>query len=64
MGKAKIYCEVTCSHCGNLAYMSGYYNNSKTISKLKASVNDWIWDKENCGNLCPDCQKELNKTAG
>ena len=57
--RAKIYCEATCCHCGGLAYKSTYYKNASTISKLKEATKDWIWDEELCGNLCPECQKEL-----
>lgn len=51
-----------CCHCGGLAYKSRYYKNASTISELKESVKDWIWDEKLCGNLCPECQKELNRT--
>ena len=62
MARAKVYCEVTCYHCGGLAYESGYYRNPLTISKLKEGVKDWIWDDEMGGNLCPCCQKCLKTT--
>ena len=57
--KARIYCEVTCCICGGLAYKSTYYKNSSTISELKEATKDWIWDDKLHGNLCPECQKEL-----
>lgn len=57
--KAKIYCEVTCCNCGGFASKSRYYKNSETIARLKESTKDWVWDENLCGNLCPDCQKEL-----
>lgn len=60
--KARIYCEVMCCNCGGLAYKSTYYKNTSTISELKESVKDWIWDDKLHGNLCPECQKELNRT--
>lgn len=58
--KAQIYCEVTCCHCGGLAGESQYYKNQNTIRRLKEDTKDWIYLKELLGNLCPDCQKELN----
>lgn len=60
--RARIYCEAMCCHCGVLAYKSTYYKNTSTISQLKESVKDWIWDEELCGNLCPECQKELKRS--
>ena len=59
--RAKIYCEVTCCNCGGLAFGSGYYKNTATISALKDNVKNWIWDDKLCGNLCPECQKELKR---
>ena len=59
--RAKVYCEVTCCHCGGLAYGSQYYENATTISNLKEKTKDWIWSDEFCGNLCPECQEELKK---
>ena len=59
MSRAKIYCEVVCGNCGRISYKSGYYRNTQTISYLKDSVRDWIWDDEMGMNLCPDCQEEL-----
>ena len=63
MVKAKIYCEVICCHCGGLAFGSGYYRNSSTISKLKEKTKDWVWSDEYSGNLCPDCQGELKNKS-
>ena len=60
--RAKIYCEVTCCHCGGLANKSTYYRSVQTISELKEATKDWIWDDKLGGNLCPGCQKELNRT--
>lgn len=58
--KAKIYCEVTCCHCGGLAGYSEYYRNQDTIRRLKEDTKDRIYSEKHFGNLCPDCQKELN----
>lgn len=58
--KAKVYCEVTCCHCGGLA-INRYYKNPKTITAIKRYVADWIWDEKLCGNLCPDCQQVLKQ---
>lgn len=61
MARARIYCEVTCCRCSCLAYTSRYYKNTETISKIKESVKDWIWDENLCGNLCPECQEDLKR---
>ena len=61
--KAKIYCEVTCCRCSGLASKSRYYKNSETIARLKELTKDWVWDENLCGNLCPDCQKELKNKS-
>lgn len=61
--KAKIWCEITCGNCGAMATISRYYSNAGSIKikKIKEETADWIWDDENSINLCPDCQKKLNK---
>lgn len=59
--KAKIWCEITCGNCGAMATISRYYSNAGSIKKIKEETADWIWDDENSMNLCPDCQKKLNK---
>lgn len=63
MARAKVYCEITCNSCGNLLKGSGYYKNSSIISKLKetAKKENWIWDEEFGGNLCPNCQEEIKE---
>lgn len=63
MARAKVYCEITCNSCGVLLNSSGYYENSSIISKLKkeAKEENWVWDEEFGGNLCPSCQEELKK---
>lgn len=61
MSKPKIYCEITCGFCGGLAYMSGYYKDSSTISELRRTTKNWIWDEEHGTNLCPDCQEKLKR---
>ena len=42
---------------------SGYYKNDSIISKLKenAKEDNWVWDEEFCGNLCPECQEEIKE---
>lgn len=59
--KAKIWCEVTCGNCGSMVAVSRYYSNTDSIKKIKEETADWIWDDKNGMNLCPDCQKKLNK---
>lgn len=54
--RAKIYCEVTCAHCGALASASGYYRNAETISRLKKDTKDWVCVDGD--NLCPDCYRK------
>lgn len=61
--RAKIYCEITCNSCGNLAPGSGYYTNANRIKILKTKNKNWIWDDEFSGNLCPDCQEERKKKS-
>ena len=63
MARAKIYCEITCNNCGVVLKGSGYYKNSSIIVKLKeiAKEANWVWDEEFCGNLCPECQKEIKR---
>lgn len=61
MAQAKIFCEVTCNRCGALSAASAYYKNTSTISKLKQYTNDWIYDEDFGGNLCPSCQSDLRK---
>ena len=59
MRKNIIFCEVTCSHCGDLAIKSGYYSPER-IKALKTETKDWIRDEE-YGVLCPKCKKELGR---
>ncbi len=53
-----IWCEVTCSRCGCVAGMSGYYS-PKRIKLLKETTKDWVEDKE-YRVLCPECVERLN----
>lgn len=55
--RAKIYCEVTCFHCGGLASASGYYQNADTIRQLKKATKNWV--NIDGDNLCPDCQRKF-----
>lgn len=61
---AKIYCEITCNHCGSVLLGSGYYKNTSIIAKLKenAKQSGWIWDNNFGGNLCPACRNELKES--
>ena len=63
MARAKVYCEITCNSCGALFKGSGYYKNVSIISKLKENAKEynWVWDEDFCGNLCPECQKEIKR---
>ena len=58
--KAKIFCEVTCLNCGTVALGSRFYKNKDTISKLKELTKEWIYSEKFGGNLCPNCQEDLN----
>lgn len=58
MKKAKIYCQVSCGNCGTEIAASDYYENEGTIRRIKKFVSDWVWDEENCMNLCPVCRME------
>lgn len=58
--KAIIWCEVSCTNCGDVIGFD--YKNAKTISALKKAVKDWRYCEE-AGNLCPDCYKNM-KIAG
>ena len=55
--RAKIYCDSTCCVCGST--LGRYYENHSTISSLKEELQDWIWDDELQGNVCPSCQEDL-----
>ena len=59
--KAKIWCECICTECGGMAAGSTYYNNPETISSLKKYVNDWIYDEDLGGNICPECQAKIKQ---
>lgn len=56
--KANIWLSVSCSYCGGV--IGWYYHNAKSVSQLKESTKNWIFDKE-YGNLCPECQKKLKE---
>lgn len=61
MKKAKIYCEVSCGNCGAVIAASNYYKNADTIRILKKIASDWVWDEEDCINLCPVCRTERER---
>ena len=63
MAREKVYCEITCNNCGLLLKDSGYYKNVSIISKLKenAKKDNWVWDEEFGGNLCPRYQEEIKE---
>lgn len=61
MKRVKIWCDITCSHCGVIADNSGYYSPAR-IKALKQETKKWEND-ETRGILCPHCAKELKENG-
>lgn len=57
--KLLIWCEVMCGRCGNLAH-GEYYRGHDTIKRCDIASKNWIDDDVIYGNLCPECQKQIN----